>query len=108
MLNLPPIPRRPRGWAAALGGALLAAGTGPGALAQATGSATAESIWDRGDALQQARGQVPAGAVITRERCLEIEVGMSPRYRCSVEWQRHPPQPSEAGADPADGPPTGR
>lgn len=68
------------------------------------GSATAESIWDRAHALEQARQQVPQGAVITRERCQEIEVGLDNiRYRCSVEWRT----PSEAGPDPANLAPPG-
>ena len=68
------------------------------------GSATAESIWDRAHALEQARQQVPQGAVVTRERCQEIEVGLDNiRYRCSVEWRI----PSEAGPDPANVAPPG-
>ena len=68
---------------------------GPAAWA---GSATAESIWSRENALDQARQQMPAGATVTREHCQEIEVGLGNiRYRCSVEWQ----SPSETGPDPA-------
>jgi hypothetical protein len=56
------------------------------------GSATAESVWNRANALERARQQVPAGATITREHCQEIWVGMDNiRYRCSVEWQQPPP-----------------
>ena len=85
----------------ALLGALLAL-QGPAVWA---GSATAESIWDRNNALERAREQVPAGATVTRERCQEIEVGLDNiRYRCSVEWQ----SPSETGPYPAHIAPPGR
>jgi hypothetical protein len=86
------------------------------------GSATAESVWNRANALERARQQVPAGATITREHCQEIWVGMDNiRYRCSVEWQQptapdiDPGEPdpgpateSESSADPAHGSPPGR
>jgi len=58
-------------------------------------------------ALAQARQQVPPGATVTREVCSEIEVGMSPRYRCSVEWQPAAAA-SEANPDPANGTAPGR
>jgi hypothetical protein len=90
----------PAGLGMALG-SLAAVLTGAPAWA---GSATAESIWDRAHALEQARQQVPQGAVVTRERCQEIEVGLDNiRYRCTVEWR----QPSEAGPDPANPAPPG-
>lgn len=76
------------------------------------GSATAESVWNRANALERARQQVPAGATITREHCQEIWVGMDNiRYRCSVEWQQPAAAPateSESSADPAHGSPPGR
>jgi hypothetical protein len=102
MAEFPAIPGQPRPVVAlTLLGALLAL-QGPAAWA---GSATAESIWDRTNALERAREQVPAGATVTRERCQEIEVGLDNiRYRCSVEWQ----SPSETGPDPAHLAPPGR
>ncbi len=87
------------------------------------GSATAESVWNRANALERARQQVPAGATITREHCQEIWVGVGTiRYRCSVEWQQPAAAPaidpgeadpgpatgSESSADPAHGSPPGR
>ena len=86
---------------------LLLLGVLSGGAARA-GSATAESIWNQANALEQARQQVPAGATVTREICSEIEVGMSPRYRCSVEWQPAPAAASEANPDPANSTPPGR
>jgi hypothetical protein len=57
------------------------------------GSATAESIWDRSHALQEAMQQVPAGATVTDQRCQELEVGLDNfRYRCTVEWRSPAPQ----------------
>lgn len=93
-------------WAGSAGRGLLLLGVLSGGAALA-GSATAESIWNQADALAQARQQVPPGATVTREFCSEIEVGMSPRYRCSVEWQPAAAA-SEANPDPANGTPPGR
>jgi hypothetical protein len=96
MAEYPVIPSQPTRPLAALTllTALLAL-QGPPAWA---GSATAESIWSRENALEQARQQMPPGATVTREHCQEIEVGLDNlRYRCSVEWQ----SPSETGPDPA-------
>lgn len=81
----PARPGGPGAWplAALAGLALLL----PGLPAWA-GSATAESIWDRSHALQEAMQQVPAGATVTDQRCQELEVGLDNfRYRCTVEWQ---------------------
>jgi hypothetical protein len=63
---------------------LLGLGMAP-ALA---GNATAESIWDRQSARQQALQQVPTGAVVSRTSCEEFSVGRgdNSRYRCTVWW----------------------
>ena len=68
------------------------------------GSITASSIWDRRNALERAREQLPQGAVVTGEHCQEVEVGIGNiRYLCTVEYQ---PAPSPAA--PADtAPPAG-
>lgn len=59
-------------------------------LAGWAGSSTAESVWDRRNARARALEQVPRGAVITRERCLEIGMrGNEERYRCTV-WYSMP------------------
>lgn len=59
-------------------------------LAGLAGSSTAESVWDRRNARARALEQVPRGAAITRERCLEIGMrGNEERYRCTV-WYAIP------------------
>jgi hypothetical protein len=86
-----------------------AGGSGLGALAAAlallgsavapahAGSVTVSSIWDRDHALQQARQQLPAGAVITREHCQDVEVGFGNyHYLCTVEFSEAPPGESSA------------
>lgn len=56
------------------------------------GSITTFSIWDRTAALQQARQQVPAGAVITAESCSVVQVGTgNDHYRCTVEFSEPGP-----------------
>ena len=60
------------------------------------GSATAESVWDKSNALQRAMEQIPAGATVTGQRCEEFGVGFNnTRYRCSVEYTTNPP-PTQA------------
>jgi hypothetical protein len=55
------------------------------------GSITSSSVWDRDNALQRAREQMPAGASETRHRCEEVEVGMNNvRYRCTVWYDEAP------------------
>ncbi|EDY38133.1 hypothetical protein CPCC7001_1012 [Cyanobium sp. PCC 7001] len=67
------------------------------APAASAGSITSSSVWDRDNALQRAREQMPAGATETRHRCEEVEVGMNNvRYRCTV-WYDEP----AAADDPA-------
>jgi hypothetical protein len=52
------------------------------------GSITASSIWDRSNALERAREQLPPGASVTAERCQDVEVGIGNiRYLCTVEFQ---------------------
>lgn len=105
MSVLPPRPAVPcrTPWSAggAWLGALAAAVVGLGAslLPAQAGSVTASSIWDRQNALQRARQQLPAGAVITREHCQEVEVGLgNTRYLCTVEFSPAPPAESSAPA----------
>ncbi len=70
-----------------------------GAAPALAGSATASSVWDRDNALQRAREQMPAGATVTRERCEEVEVGIGNiRYRCTVWFDPAAPSPSSDGA----------
>jgi hypothetical protein len=54
------------------------------------GSSTAESVWDRRNARARAMEQVPRGALITGQRCMEIGMrGNEERYRCTV-WYTVP------------------
>ena len=59
-----------------------------GALAPAAvraGSITRSSVWNRQNALDRAREQIPPGAKEIRQRCEEIGVGFDNfRYRCTV------------------------
>lgn len=72
----------------ALGCLLLALGT---AAPGRAGSVTAESVWDRDNALQRARQQLPGGAVVRRERCQIVQVGRgNDRYRCTIEFTMPP------------------
>jgi hypothetical protein len=74
-----------------LAAALLGAAVALPAAAQA-GSSTAESIWDRNNALQRAMQQLPAGATVTRQQCQDIGIRMDNiRYRCTVWWSTTPP-----------------
>ena len=51
------------------------------------GSATAQSIWNMGHALGQAKSQVPNGATVTGTHCNEIYVMEDPRWTCTVTWK---------------------
>ena len=55
------------------------------------GSATAGSIISKADAIATAASGMPAGQVITAERCLTMVRDLSPRYSCTVTWT-DPPQ----------------
>ncbi|MCT0226244.1 hypothetical protein [Synechococcus sp. CS-1328] len=55
------------------------------------GSATAESVWNKANALQRAMQQMPSGATLTGQRCQEFGVGFdNTRYRCSVQYTTDP------------------
>ena len=78
------------GRALLLAAALLLANQAP-ALA---GSVTAESIWDRSNAIQRATSQIPQGATVTGSSCQEVDLrGGSTRYICTVTYSS-PPAPS--------------
>lgn len=58
------------------------------------GSITAESIWDRGNAIQRAQSQLPAGATVTRTQCTEVNVRTGNyRYICTVFYEMAPATP---------------
>jgi hypothetical protein len=55
------------------------------------GSITADSVMDKSGARQEAMGQMPKGAIVTKTKCQEIEVHLDNiRYRCTV-WYTDPP-----------------
>ena len=59
------------------------------------GSVTAESIWDKSNAIQRAQSQVPAGATVTRTECTEVNVRTGNyRYICTVFYADPPATPS--------------
>jgi hypothetical protein len=68
------------------------------------GSVTAESIWDRDNAIQRATSQIPPGATVTGNSCQEVDLrGGSTRYICAVTYASPPPAtaPTPAAAPPA-------
>ncbi len=72
--------------------ALFVAALGPSAQA---GSITSSSIWNRSNALDRARQQMPKGSIVTGERCRDVEVGIgNTRYVCTVEFAPPSPSPS--------------
>jgi hypothetical protein len=63
------------------------------------GSVTAESIWDKRNALQRAQSQVPAGSAVTRTECTEVNVRTGNyRYICTVFFT---PAPTGAASTPS-------
>jgi hypothetical protein len=85
-----------------LGAGLLLASQAP-ALA---GSVTAESIWDRSNAIERATSQIPRGATVTGNSCQEVDMrGGSTRYICTVTYSPAPPaQAASPDATPAASP----
>ncbi len=55
------------------------------------GSVSADSVWDRANALQRAMQLVPRDATVTGSRCQDMSIGMSNfRYRCTVQFTSTP------------------
>ena len=78
---------------------------GPAAAARA-GSVTAESIWDRSNAIQRAQSQVPAGATVSRTECTVVNVRTGNfRYICTLFYADaappSAPQPSPSPSAPS-------
>ena len=100
-----PFPRRHTGRSRlllVLAGA-LALGTADAARA---GSVTAESIWDRSNAIQRAQSQVPAGATVSRTECTVVNVRTGNyRYICTLFYADavapSAPQPSPSPTAPS-------
>jgi hypothetical protein len=68
------------------------------------GSVTAESIWDKSNAVQRAQSQVPAGATVTRRECTVVNVRTgNDRYICTV-FYADPPAPASTSAPSAPAP----
>jgi hypothetical protein len=50
------------------------------------GSATAQSIWKQGQAMEKARQQVPTGATVTGSHCSVIDSARDTVWTCTVMW----------------------
>ncbi len=59
-------------------------------LAARADSVTLESVFSQQEARQLAIGKVPAGGVVTKVTCLDIDVHGQDRYRCTVEYTPAP------------------
>ncbi|MFM7651819.1 MAG: hypothetical protein ACKO5M_02670 [Vulcanococcus sp.] len=65
------------------------------------GSVTAESIWDRSNAIQRAQSQLPAGATVTRSECTVVNVRTGNyRYICTVFYADPPATAAPAAPNP--------
>ncbi len=104
-IAMTPFPRRHTG-----GSRLLQVLAGALALGTAdpvrAGSVTAESIWDRSNAIQRAQSQVPAGATVSRTECTVVNVRTGNyRYICTLFYADavppSAPQPSPSPTAPS-------
>ena len=50
------------------------------------GSATAQSQWNRGQAVERAKEHVPAGATVTGTQCSERLMDDNNLWTCKVTW----------------------
>tara|TARA_E500000178_G_C16617263_1_gene571713 strand:+ start:188 stop:427 length:240 start_codon:yes stop_codon:yes gene_type:complete len=63
------------------------AAVGAGGIAPAVaGSATAQSQWNRGQAVERAKEHVPAGATVTGTQCSERLMDDNNLWTCKVTW----------------------
>ncbi|MFM8935959.1 MAG: hypothetical protein ACKOE9_03125 [Vulcanococcus sp.] len=59
------------------------------------GSVTDESVWDRSNAIQRARSQLPAGASVTRTTCTAVNMrDGNDRWICTLDFTIPAPPPS--------------
>ena len=68
------------------------------------GSITAESIWDKKNAIQRAQEQLPANATVTNTRCTVVNVRIGNyRYICTLDYTTapNPATPSSESSAPA-------
>jgi hypothetical protein len=72
--------------------AALALALAPAAQA---GSITAESIWDKKNAIQRAQEQLPANATVTTTRCTVVTV-RNWRYICTLDYTTTPAAPASS------------
>jgi hypothetical protein len=77
-------------------GSLLAAGLTLLTGSAYAGSVTAESIFSLQATRQRAMSLVPTGAVISRTRCMDLEVHGTTRYRCTVLYAKDPSPPASS------------
>ena len=74
--------------------AALALALAPAAQA---GSITAESIWDKKNAIQRAQEQLPANATVTNTRCTVVNVRIGNyRYICTLDYTTTPAAPASS------------
>ena len=63
------------------------AAVGAGVIAPAVaGSATAQSQWNRGQAVERAKDHVPVGATVTGTQCSERLMDDNNLWTCKVTW----------------------
>ena len=88
---------------------LVAAGLLLGSPAPAlAGSVTAESIWDRTNAIDRATSQIPSGTTVTDTSCQEVDLrGGSTRYICTVTYSPAQPAPAPSPAAAPSASPSG-
>ena len=89
LMSDPPAPQRPRSRRTLLGLPLAA-----GLLLACCGesradSITAESIWDKANAIENAQQQLPADATVTSTRCTVVPV-RNWRYICTLQYTLAP------------------
>jgi hypothetical protein len=96
--------RRPTAaaWLAAIPCAsALLLGFSPAAQA---GSITAESIWDKKNAIQRAQEQLPANATVTNTHCTVVNVRIGNyRYICTLDYTTTPAATPPSSASPSSG-----
>jgi pyocin large subunit-like protein len=96
-----PFQIQPRWLAALTAAAALSLGLTPAARA---GSITAESIWEKSNAIQRAQQQLPANATVTDTRCTVVNVRTGNyRYICTLEYTTTPSSPAPSSPSPTNG-----
>lgn len=61
------------------------------------GSITAESMWDKKNAIERAEEQLPANATVTNTHCTVVNVTIGNyRYICTVDYTTTPTTPASS------------